>query len=174
MPAGWVTIAVLVKARGIRGEISAANLSSGAGRFEGLENGRLFGAGCPPEGRPVVVESAWDHGGRVILKFSGVDSMSIAETLAGLELCVPETERPPAPEGEYYQSDLFDCELWTRSGTLLGKVTGLENFGGPSLLEVRTPAGKELLVPFVRSLLVEVDLPGKRLVMDPPEGLTEL
>jgi len=174
LPAGWVTIALLVKARGVRGEIAAENLSCGAERFQGIENGRLFGKGCPPEGRPVVVDSAWEHGGRVILKFSGVDSMSVAEVLAGLELCVPERERPPAPEGEYYQSDLIDCELWTRGGNLLGKVTGLESYGGPSLLEVKTPAGKELLVPFVRSLLVEVDLPHKRLVMDPPEGLTEL
>ena len=174
MPDGWITVAVLVKARGIRGEIAAANLSAGVERLRSLENARLFGPQGPPEGRPVVVESAWEHGGRAILKFSGIDSMSEAELLAGMELCVPEQERPPAPEGEFYQSDLVGCEVRTPDGKPLGTVGGWQSYGGPDLLEVKTPSGKELLIPFVQSMLVEVDLPGRRLVVDLPEGLTEL
>lgn len=174
MPEGWITVALLAKARGVRGEVAAENLSSGVERLRSLERARLFGSGAPPDGRPVTVDSAWEHGGRVILKFSGIDSMSEAERLAGMELCVPEADRPPAPEGEFYSSDLVGCEVRTRDGKRLGAISRLLEYGGPSLLEVKLESGKELLIPFVRSMLVEVDLPGKRLVVDLPEGLTEL
>jgi len=174
LPDGWITVALLVKARGIRGEVSAENLSQGVERLGKLENARLFGTGGPSDGRAVVVESAWEHGDRVILKFSGIDSMSDAESLAGMELCVPETQRAPVPAGEFYQSDLVGCQVETRDGRKLGAVSGWQSYGGPDLLVVKTPAGKELLVPFARAIVAEVDLVGKRLVVDLPEGLTEL
>ena len=39
------------------------------------------------------------------------------------------------------------------------------------MLVVRTLAGDELLIPFVRAYLRKMDIEGKRLEMDLPEGL---
>jgi 16S rRNA processing protein RimM len=100
--------------------------------------------------------------------------MSDAERLAGMVLCVPEQERPPVAEGEFYQSDLTGAELVDRTGRVIGQVTGWKTYGGPDLLEVKTESGKEILVPFARSICIEIDAAAKRIVADLPEGLIEL
>jgi ribosomal 30S subunit maturation factor RimM len=57
----------------------------------------------------------------------------------------------------------------------LGEVTGWLEAGGPPLLEVSRPGRREpLLVPFAAGMLARVDLAGKRLEVDLPDGLKEL
>lgn len=168
----WVTVARIVKARGIHGEVAAESLTSHPDRFPTLANARLFDARCDEPGLPVRVEDAWQHGDRVILKFSGIDSMSEAERLAGMELRVPLAERPPAPEGEYYQTDLIGCAVLDANGVEIGRVTAVESFGGPDLLVVK--GEREFRVPFVRAVCCEIDVPGRKITVRLPEGLTEL
>jgi 16S rRNA processing protein RimM len=168
----WVTIARLVKARGIRGEIAADSLTDHPDRFKSLATVRLFNVERAEAGPAVQVEDAWQHGDRVILKFSGIDTMSDAERLAGMELQVPLAERPPAPEGEYYQTDLAGCVVVGRDGTEIGRVKRVDRFGGPDLLVVE--GKREFLVPFVRAVCVDIDVSGRRIVVELPEGLEEL
>jgi 16S rRNA processing protein RimM len=168
----WVTIARIVKARGIHGEVAAESLTVHPDRFTGLATARLFDPGQDQPGPPVQVENAWQHGDRVILKFSGVDSMSDAERLAGMELRIPLADRPPAPEGEYYQTDLIGCAVVGRDGAEIGRVAAVQSCGGPDLLVVQ--AERELLVPFIRPVCVEIDVSARRIVVELPKGLEEL
>jgi 16S rRNA processing protein RimM len=168
----WVTVARLVKARGIHGEVAADSLTDHPDRFKSLRTARLFDAGRDQPGPAVQLEDAWQHGDRVILKFSGIDTMSDAERLAGMELQVPLAERPPAPEGEYYQTDLVGCAVVGRDGAEIGRVKRVDSFGGPDLLVVE--GKREFLVPFVRAVCVDIDLAGRRIVVELPEGLEEL
>jgi 16S rRNA processing protein RimM len=170
---GWITVARLVKARGIRGEVAADPLTANPDRFGSLRNARVFGPRYP-DGLPVEVENYWEHGGRVILKFSGINDMSAAQGLAGGELRVPEDERPEPPEGEFYQSDLVGCSVVERDGAVLGEVAGIENYGAGDLLSVRDASGAEILIPFRRSMCVEIDPAAQRIVVDLPPGLKEL
>ena len=102
----WVTVAVLGRARGIRGEVTAFALSKPE-RYASLREVFLF-----PEGSRREVESAWFHDNRLILKFRGVDSMSDAEELSGCEVI----ERD--------------------GGASLGQVTALQDGGSSGVLEV--------------------------------------
>ncbi len=45
------------------------------------------------------VEQHWFHKGHVVLKFAGVESISDAERLAGMELQIPEEQRAPLEDG---------------------------------------------------------------------------
>ena len=56
----------------------------------------------------------------------------------------------------------------------MGRVTGWQECGGPALLEVDGVEGEELLVPFARSICVEIDPAARRIVVDLPEGLKDL
>ena len=119
------------------------------------------------------VESVWFHKDHVIFKFQGVDSISQAEALVGADVCVPAGERLALPDGEYYQSDLIGFEV-VDAGRLVGKVEGWQEYGGPPLLEIRTPEGKELLIPFAESICRNIDLDARRIDVTLPEGLEEL
>lgn len=174
---GWVTIAVLTRTRGNRGELSGVPLSSRPERFQVLRKVYLFGAReAPADGAPLEVESVWQHGDRLIFKFRGIDSISEAERFEGAEVRIPAAERMPLGAGEYYQSDLLGCEVVDRaSGQPLGVVAGWQECGGASLLEVeRSGGGEPLLVPFAQSICVEIDVAGRRIVAELPEGLKEL
>jgi 16S rRNA processing protein RimM len=111
----------------------------------------------------------------LIFKFRGVDSISAAEALRGAEICVPRVERPPLPAGEYYQTDLVGCQVVDRaSGAPLGVVRGWQDYGGAPLLEVERTGGQPLLIPFARSICLEIDVAGRRIRVELPEGLKEL
>jgi 16S rRNA processing protein RimM len=172
-----VTVAVLGKTWGRRGELIAVSMTSGPERFDGVEQVYLFGsAGAPGGSRPLAVESVWEHRGQLVFKFRGIDSISDAEPFEGAEVRVPSGARAPLPDGEYYQSDLIGCEVVDRStGERLGKVDAFQESGGPMLLAVsREDAGEPLLIPFARAICVEIDVPGRRIAVDLPEGLKEL
>ena len=164
-PADWVTVALLGRARGIRGEVTAISFSKPE-RYQSLREVFLF-----PEGSRREVESAWFHDNRLILKFRGVDSMSDAERLAGCEVRVPRSERVPLEPGEYFESDLIGCEVVERDGgASLGRVTALQDAGGSGVLEVEGG----LLIPFARAICVAIEPEARRIVVDLPEGLKEL
>jgi 16S rRNA processing protein RimM len=161
----WVAIAVLGRVRGNRGELTAVGLSDKPERFQQLREVFLFGDGSRYE-----IESVWFHDGRPIFKFRGIDSISAAEPLTGAEVRVPRAERAPLEPGEYYQSDLIGCEVVERGGASLGKVRACQEIGGPLVLELESG----LLIPFARSICVEIDPAARRILVELPEGLKEI
>jgi len=120
------------------------------------------------------IENTWIHGRHVIFKFKGVDSISAAERLAGADVAIPMEQRAEVPKGEYYQSDLMGCELIDTNGRVLGRVTDFQETGGTPLLEVVTGEGKELLIPFAKSICTSIDLQQKRIQVNLPDGLEDL
>jgi 16S rRNA processing protein RimM len=161
----WVTVAVLGKTRGNRGEILALPLSKPE-RYQALREVYLFGGGERYE-----VESAWFHDASLILKFRGIDSISEAEKLRGAEVRVPASERVALEPGEFFQSDLVGCEVVDRrTAESLGRVADWNESGGPGLLVLENG----LMIPFVRSICVEIDPANKRIAVELPEGLKDL
>jgi len=77
---------------------------------------------------------------------------------------------------EYLWQDLVGCEVWeTDSNCLLGTVTALEEYGAQDILTVCTPddarpAG-EWLLPFVKDVVVDVDINARRITVNVPEGM---
>ncbi len=165
----WVAVALLGKTRGNRGEVTALALSSKPERYRALDEVHLFG----PAGivAPYRVESTWFHDGTLIFKFRGIDTISDAERLCGAEVRVPLAERAPLEPGEFFTSDLIGCDVVDRrTGESLGRVSGWDDAGGAGLLAV----GDNLLIPFARSICVEIDPAARRIAVELPEGLKEL
>jgi 16S rRNA processing protein RimM len=78
------------------------------------------------------------------------------------------------PVREYYQSDLIETAVVDVSGRSLGVVEDLQELGGQALLVVKQPGGEELLIPFTHAICKVVDVEGKRITVDLPEGLEDL
>ncbi len=173
--ADWVAVALLGKPWGSRGELFAIALGGDLDRFLSLETVYLFRDPAPGRtkfaGETLHLENAWDHSGRLVLKFQGVDDISAAEGLRGAEVRVPMAERAPLEPGYFFHSDLIGCDVVDcRSGASLGRVLGWEEGGGSGLLSIEGG----WYVPFARSFCVEIDPARKRIVVDLPEGLKDL
>ena len=170
----WVIIARLGRAWGNRGELAAIALTSKPERFQQLREVFLFREELPVGAGGLEVEAVWEHGREWVFKFRGVDSISQAELLERAEVRIPLGDRLPVERDEHYVSDLMGCEVRDgATGELLGAVTGWQDAGGSGLLEVGN--GEEpLLIPFARSMCVEIDTAKKRIVVNLPEGLKDL
>ena len=162
-----------MKAFGIRGEVAAEVLTDFPERFADVESVTLRRGA---DERSATLEGHRFHKGRVLLKFAGVDTMSDAEQFVGFDVVVADDELYELPEGEdlYYDFDLVGCEVVSTSGEAVGTVASVMRTGGQELLAVRRPEGREVLVPFVDEICVEVDVAAKRIVVDLPEGLLDL
>ncbi|HTV06172.1 MAG TPA: ribosome maturation factor RimM [Acidobacteriaceae bacterium] len=171
----WVVLARLVRPQGRHGEILADILTDFPERF--ADRRRLYlvqsetGEGVV---REMALEDHWLHKGRIVLKFARIDSISDAETLRGLMVAIPESERAPLPEDSFYISDLIGCEVVDVSagGSSVGVVMDFDRDAG--LLSVKTEDSNETLIPFAKAYLVRMDLAGKRIEMRLPAGLLDI
>jgi 16S rRNA processing protein RimM len=165
-----VAVGRLFRVRGNRGELTGEVYSSQPGRAEKLkhvvlelENGKS---------RPSKVEEIWWHDGRPVFKFEGIDSISDAEPWAGADVLVEDYERELPEEGAFSHADLIGCVLWNRTERA-GVVRAVEDFGGGPLLDVKLDDGRDVLVPFSRSVCKEIDVVSKNIRAEVPEGLLD-
>ena len=170
----FVAIARILRPQGRRGELAAEILTDFTARFEHLRQVFLEHPGRPPDSW--VVESARMHKGRVILKFSGIDSIDGANRLRSLHVLIRREERTELCGHRYYVSDLVGCQVITEHEGRgeLGTVTEVEPTGGVELLHVRRPDGRELLIPLAEAICTRIDPENKVIVVEPPEALLDL
>jgi 16S rRNA processing protein RimM len=121
----------------------------------------------------LTISSARVQNGRPVIGFEGFSSIDEVERLAGLELRVPEEALQQLGEGVYYQHQLVGCAVETVGGARIGEVSRVDGGAGGSLLAVRGTRG-EVLIPFAQHICVDVDVAGRRIRIDPPDGLLEL
>ena len=168
-----VLLARVRRARGIRGEVVIESLGSEPERFQPGLRVFLAAPADPGPGREAEIERDWLHNGDIVVAFRGVETRNAAEELKGLELRIPESERPPLPEGEHYLSDLVGCIMTGLDGREIGEVAAWHDYGAAPLLEVRR-GDKEILVPFTPAIWREVDLANRRIVVELPDGLEDV
>jgi 16S rRNA processing protein RimM len=105
--------------------------------------------------------------------FEGVETRTEAELLRGRFLYRAFADVEPLAEGEVFRHELVGLDVITVSGERVGTVAAVYEAGPADLLEVRGD-GREVMIPFVKDVVVEIDVEGGRLVVDPPEGLLTL
>ena len=165
-----VAIAKIAKPRGLRGEVVADILTDFPERFGGLED--VIAVSANGIRSDLKIEDVWFQKGRVVLRFAGITSVEDAQTLRGVEICIPESAVAELDEGEFFDWQLEGCDVETTEGERIGTVRELMRTGGTELLVVENGA-KEYLIPFAEAICPEVDVEKKRIVVDPPEGLLE-
>jgi 16S rRNA processing protein RimM len=121
----------------------------------------------------LTIASARFQNGRPVVGFEGLSSIDAVERLAGLELRVPEEALQPLEAGQYYAHQLVGCSVETTQGIAVGSVTTVETGAGGSRLVVDGARG-EILVPLAVEICVSIDVAGRKIRIEPPEGLLEL
>jgi 16S rRNA processing protein RimM len=174
-PFTGVTLARILRPRGLRGEVAAEILTDFPERLPGLREVWLdSGHGAP---RRIAVRKCWlspSRGGQAIFHFAGIDSIEAAEPLRGCEVQVPLEQRAKLDSGNYFVGDLIGCEVWEQGETsAMGAVRDVEFPGGVPLLAVQTSDG-DVLVPLAAEFCTRIDVQAKRIDVTLPEGLRDL
>ena len=164
-PSDPAVVGRIVRPHGLAGEVVVAPVDPSPVSFE---PGSAYWLG----GRRLLVTRARvDNKGRWVIAFEGVADRDAAEEIRGTELVVETDELPELETDHYYIHDLVGCRVEDTVGDDLGEVVGVRS-GPQDRLEIERQ-GHRSLVPMARALLREVDLQGRRIVIDPPPGLAE-
>lgn len=107
------------------------------------------------------------------LRLKGINSLKEAEALRGRELLARPEDFPALENGLYYDFQLLGCRVETVDGRELGQVVELITLGETSLLVVDA-GGKKIEIPLVEAICRRIDPAGRKIIIDPPEGLLEL
>jgi len=186
----WIALAHLLRPQGRKGELLAELFTDFPERFEERKQVFLASPGFEGEAaqaRAGEVVAFWlpvgKNDGRIVLQFAGIDSITDAEKLAGLEVIVPNEERMPLNDDSVYISELIGCTVYD-GPTVVGVIADVQfpatadgtrrlDEAAP-LLEVASTDGEEILIPFAKAFVVGVDTKAKRVEMTLPVGLLDV
>ncbi len=115
--------------------------------------------------RPVEVLEANVHGKVLVAKLEGIADRTAAERIRGQLIAVPRDELPEQEEGEYYWSDLIGLSVENLAGEKFGTLDSLLETGANDVLVVKGERG-ETLIPFIASVVQQVDLKKKTIRVD--------
>ena len=173
MPAR-VPVGRVVGAHGLRGELRVRYQGDGP---ESLLAAREVALGTNPEDEEArvleVTSASPGRRGEVRLGLAGVADRDSADALRGQWLLMDLAHLPRLPQGEFYWYQLIGCRVVGHDGTEVGTVREILETGAHDVLVVEGGDGREHLLPTARELLTEVDLEGRRLVMELLPGLLD-
>ncbi|WP_312488640.1 ribosome maturation factor RimM [Sphingomonas sp.] len=147
-----VTLAVIVGAHGITGEVRLKVFADDLSDYRSFNDGAL------------TMKSTREGSNGVIARFAEVTDRNAAEALRGTELTVARSALPPLEEGEYYHADIIGLSAVASDGEELGHVALIENFGAGDVLEIERPDGRRFMVPMNAQAVPEWDQ--DRLIVD--------
>jgi len=169
-----VVVGRIGKPHGIRGEVTLdVRTDEPERRFA---PGTTLRAEAPAgaDRRPAsltVARARW-HQSTLLVTFEEIADRNAAEAARGtvLHATIAHDEVPEDPE-EYYDHQLVGLAVVDLDGTPLGELKAVVHGSAQDLLTVRTPDGRDTLVPFVAALVPEVDLDAGRVVVADRPGL---
>jgi 16S rRNA processing protein RimM len=164
----YIAIGRVVRAHGIKGEISVAVMTDFPERFGTTEWVYL---GNETEAEPYRIISHRWHKSNVLLTLEAVPDRTTAEALQGLWVQVPIEAVTPLPDGSYYLYQLVGLEVVTINGQYLGELTDILETKANDVYIIKAPDQPELLLPAIPDVIQEVDLENGRMTVKLLEGL---
>ena len=133
----------------------------------GDEDGRV------QEGEPTLrIETIRPFRKGVLVRFGGSFTRNHAEELRGSYLLMVKEDLADREDDELFYHELLNLDVVTVDGTELGRVREVYELRPAHMLEVRGTSGSHM-IPFLKHIVVGVDLTAGVLTIDPPEGLLD-
>ena len=152
----------LMRTHGIYGDILCKPLSHDFDRHSLLKKVYLE---IPGGIKEAFISHSEAYGFLWKFRFEGFNSPETVQPFVNAYVLIPEAERLPLPEGEFYFSDFENFEAVDREGNLVGKVLSAEEM--PSVNVFNLLVGeKEIAIPWIDDCVLNVDMAGKRIMVD--------
>ena len=165
----FVLVATLRRPHGLKGEVAVALQTDFPERLQ--KGTRLY---MGEDHIPVTIASRRPHGDGLLLAFEELAGLAAVNSFRNVLLFVPVEDRPPLPEGEYYQHQLLGMQVVEEGGSILGTLTEILSTGANDVYVVRPAQGGELLLPAIQDVVQQVMLAEKRMVVRLLPGLREI
>ncbi len=161
-------IGVISNTHGIKGVLKVFPTTDYPERFKKLK--KVF---VELRGKTEVhnVENVWYHKQFVLLKLSGIDSMTDAEAYKTGRILIEESDAVPLEENEYYVRDLYDMEVFTEEGELLGIIKDVFPTGANDVYVISKEGEPDLLIPAIKDCILNVDVAGRKMTVRLLKGL---
>jgi 16S rRNA processing protein RimM len=152
----WATIGNIVAPFGVRGELKVRPLTDIPNRFAEM---KMVYLGAEHNQYRIVSVRPY-KGEMFVLKLAGINDANTAETLRNAALMIPLSQLAELPPDSYYQHDILGLQVII--------VTGSND-----VYVIKTPGGKQILIPAIKDVVKQVDLNRKMMYIDPIEGLLD-
>ncbi len=165
----YLLVGSLRRAHGVRGEMVMAletdfpeRLKPGVAVFVG------------PSHRPMTIEGARTHSEGMLVKLTGVDSPEEAARYRNQPVYVTTADRPPLPEGQYYEHQLLGFSVVEEAnGETIGTLTEIMRTGANEVYVVQRPDGSEVLLPVIASVVLGLDVQNRTIRVHLLPGLLD-
>ena len=166
----FLRVGVISSTHGIRGEVKVYPTTDDPERFLDLDEVILD---TGREHKILEIEGVKFFKNQVILKFKGYDNINDIEKYLRKDLLVDREHAVELGENENFIADLIDMEVVTDEGKVLGTLTDVIETGANDVYAVKTPEGKEILLPAIRDCILDVNVDEKRMTVHVMEGLLD-
>ena len=164
-------VGVISSTHGVRGEVKVYPTTDDVNRFKKLKTVILD---TGREQMTLSIENVKFFKNMVILKFDGVDTMNEVEGWRQKDLLITRDQAVPLQEDEFFITDLIGLTVVTDEGDTLGTLTDVMETGANDVYCVKTPEGKELLLPAIHDCILDVDLDKEEMLVHVLPGLLDL
>lgn len=164
----YFEIGQIVNTNGLKGIVKVKPFTDDIKEFETFEN---IYVQKKAELMEFKIESVRYAKNMVLLKLKGIDDIDAAETLRNLYIKVKREQLPKLQENSYYIVDLLECEVVTVDGEVLGKMDDVFNTGSNDIYVVKNEEGKQILLPAIKEVIRNVDIPNRKITVKLMEGL---
>ena len=166
----YLRVGVIASTHGLKGEVKVFPTTDEPERFRKLK--KVF-LDTGKEYLPLKIKSVKFFKNQVILKFKGYDNINDIEKYLKKDLLVDREHAVELGENENFIADLIDMEVVTDEGKVLGTLTDVIETGANDVYAVKTPEGKEILLPAIRDCILDVNVDEKRMTVHVMEGLLD-
>jgi 16S rRNA processing protein RimM len=156
----------IVRPHGIRGEVGMKLMTAYPERLPGIQT--LY---VGPDHEPYQVTRMRRHSEGMIIHFGGLNDRNAAEDLRGLMVHIHIDDAVPLEDGEYYLFQIEGIRVVTDAGDELGRLTGVLETGANDVYVVTAPDGREVLLPVIPDVILDVDVSAQVMTVHLIEGL---
>lgn len=165
------TVGKIINTHGIRGDVKVLRISDFDERFN-IGN-TLYLVSDQKKIEELIIDGHRIHKGYDLIHFQGLNNINDVEHFKGSFLKITESQLTELEENEYYYHEIIGCEVYTTSGEEVGHIKEILSPGANDVWVVQRQSGKDILIPYIEDVVLEIDVEAKKVVIEPMEGLLE-
>ena len=110
----------------------------------------------------------------LIVRFSQITDINMAEKYKNQVIYAEREILGELPDGVYYIADLIGLDIVTEDGEKIGTVSDVFNTGSNDIYEVKREGKKNLLLPVIDDVVLNIDVDGGKITVRMMDGLEDL